>query len=303
MRQTFLQTLVDLADQDERIVFLTGDLGYLVIEPFAEQFPDRFINVGVAEQNMMGIATGLAEAGFIPFVYSIAPFVTLRSYEFFRNGPIFHHLPVRIIGVGGGYEYGEAGPTHHALEDIAVMRVYPDVFVIAPADYAQAKTALLQTWDRPEPIYYRLGKNDKDIIPDLDGQFELGKVQTIGSGKDILLLSMGSITSEVVKAANQLTQMGIENTIAVIASINPPPVDHLKSLLTNFSQAVTIESHYIVGGIGSLVSEVIAENRIQCQILRLGVESLPDGRSGSMAFMRHKEGLSVDAIVNAVKNF
>ena len=141
MRGTFITGLVDLAAADERIVLLTGDLGYTVIEPFADRFPERFFNVGVAEQNMIGVATGLAEAGFIPFAYSIATFASLRAYEFIRNGPVAHHLPVRIVGVGGGFEYGSAGFTHHALEDLAVMRVLPEMTVIAPADARQAGKA------------------------------------------------------------------------------------------------------------------------------------------------------------------
>ena len=125
MRGAFVRTLMGLAERDPRILLLTGDLGYTVLEPFAERFPDRFFNVGVAEQNMVGLATGLAGAGFIPFVYSIVTFASLRAYEFIRNGPILHHLPVRIVGVGGGFEYGTAGATHHGLEDVGVMRIQP----------------------------------------------------------------------------------------------------------------------------------------------------------------------------------
>src|SRR5205807_8481796 len=152
MRRAFTNMLVELAEHDPRIMLLTGDLGYLALEPFSERFPDRFFNVGVAEQNMVGLATGLAEAGFIPFVYSIVTFASLRPYEFIRNGPILHRLPVRIVGVGGGFEYGSAGTTHHALEDLGVMRTQPGLTVIAPADSQQTRTAMRRTWDLPGPI-------------------------------------------------------------------------------------------------------------------------------------------------------
>jgi transketolase len=142
MRQAFVQTLTGLAGHDSRILLLTGDLGYLALEPFADKFPSRFFNVGVAEQNMVGLATGLAEAGFIPFVYSIVPFAVLRPYEFIRNGPIQHQLPVRIVGVGGGLAYGPNGLSHYGLEDVAVMRVQPGLTVIAPADAPQTRTAV-----------------------------------------------------------------------------------------------------------------------------------------------------------------
>ena len=165
MRQAFCRTLVDMASRDRRIVLLTGDLGFTVLEPFAERFPDRFFNVGVAEQNMMGIATGLAEAGFIPFVYSIATFAALRPYEFIRNGPVLQRLPVRIVGVGGGFEYGHAGSSHYGLEDIDVLRLQPGLTVVAPADYQQATNALWATRDLPGPAYFRLSKDDQTTIP------------------------------------------------------------------------------------------------------------------------------------------
>ena len=151
VRATFVRTLVELAEEDKRIVLLTGDLGFTVVEPFAERFPDRFFNVGVAEQNMLGVATGLAEAGYVPFAYSIATFATLRSYEFVRNGPVLHRLPVRVVGVGGGLEYGMNGLTHYALEDIAVMRAQPGMTVLAPADHQQARAALIASRASPGP--------------------------------------------------------------------------------------------------------------------------------------------------------
>ncbi|MFN8061529.1 MAG: hypothetical protein U0Q12_20385 [Vicinamibacterales bacterium] len=161
MRRRFIEALAGLADADPRVMLLTGDLGYTVVEPFAHRFPDRFVNVGVAEQNMVGIATGLAEAGFLPFVYSIAPFAVLRPFEFIRNGPVLHQLPVRIVGVGGGFEYGTAGPTHHAIEDVAVLRSQTGIAVICPADHEQAVEALRQTHRQAGPVYYRLGKADE----------------------------------------------------------------------------------------------------------------------------------------------
>src|SRR5439155_24565256 len=175
MRRAFSTTLAELGRKDDRILLLTGDLGFMALEPFADRFPERFINVGVAEQNMVGLGTGLAESGFIPFLYSIATFASMRAYEFIRNGPIMHALPVRIVGVGGGFEYGTAGPTHYGLEDIGMMRMQPGITVVAPADAGQARSALLATRDIPGPVYYRLGKEDKIVVPGLDSRFELGR--------------------------------------------------------------------------------------------------------------------------------
>jgi transketolase len=290
MRGAFVKTLEELAAQDERIVLLTADLGFTVLEPFAQAFPERFLNVGVAEQNMAGMATGLAEAGFIPFIYSIGTFASLRAYEFIRNGAVMQHLPVRIVGIGAGLEYSTAGFSHNSLEDIALMRAQPNLRVIAPADGAQTRQALLQTWNLPGPIYYRVGKNDKLSVPGLEGHFELGAPVVLGQGRDILLFTTGSIAAEVVALAEVLAQRdNIHATIAILASLNPAP--DVGDLLKNFRYALSIEDHYIQGGIGSIIAEAIAEGDYVCRLLRCGVNVAPDGLTGSLDYLRQHYGL------------
>jgi transketolase len=301
MRAAFISTLVELAERDDRILLLTGDLGFMALEPFSDRFPDRFVNVGVAEQNMVGVATGLAEAGFLPYVYSIVTFASLRAYEFIRNGPILHQLPVRIVGVGGGFEYGTAGPSHHGLEDVGVMRLQPNLAIIAPADYQQARVALEATWDLPGPVYYRIGKDDRTLVPGLDGRFELGRGQTIGDGGDALFVTMGSIASEVVAAASVLTSRGIACTVMVIASVSPPPTDDLMRMMERFPQVMTVEAHYAVGGIGSLVADVIATKAINCRLIRSAVTSLPHGISGSQDSLHALHGLSKDRLIDTME--
>jgi transketolase len=296
VRATFVATITELAAQDARILLLTGDLGFMALEPFQTRFPDRFINVGVAEQNMVGVATGLAEAGFLPFVYSIVTFASLRPYEFIRNGPILHQLPVRIVGVGGGFEYGTAGTSHHGLEDVGVMRIQPGITVIAPADAAQTRTALAATYDLPGPIYYRLGKDDTLVVPGLDGRFALGEAQLIGDGRDLLIVTMGSIATEAVAAAAILAKQGVACTVMVLASIQPAPLQDLAETLAHFPIALTVEAHYVTGGIGSLVAEVIAENGLPCRVVRCGVKAMASGLSGSQAYLHHAHHLSREAI-------
>lgn len=296
MRTTVINTLIELAERDNRIMLITGDLGFMVIDPFTAKFPDRFINVGVAEQNMIGIATGLAEAGFIPFVYSIAPFATLRPYEFIRNGPIAHHLPVRILGIGTGMDYSTNGLTHYGLEDLSVMRIQPGITTIAPADSAQARTALLSTWDLEGPIYYGLGKDDRIIIPQLDGRFELGKMQIIKEGVKVLVICMGAISNEVVKAVDEAEKNGVRAAIGVVSSLNPVDALQISKTLHNYSTVITVESQYINGGLGSMMAEIIAENRISCQLKRFGVRKTPDGKTGSPEYMRSINGLTKEAI-------
>ena len=297
MRQAFVKTLTELAREDLRPMLLTGDLGYMALEPFVKGFPERFLNVGVAEQNMLGVATGLAEAGFIPFVYSIVTFATLRPYEFIRNGPIVHRYPVRIVGVGGGFEYGHNGASHYGLEDIGVMRVQPGITIVAPADFEQTRTALLATWNLPGPVYYRLGKDDQAVVPGLEGRFELGRAQIIREGTDLVFVTIGSIASQVVTAAEMLSIQGLACAVVVIASLNPAPVTDLVEILSRFPGVLTVEEHYLVGGVGSLVSEIVAEHGLNCQVWRCGIRVTPDGISGSQNYMRRSHGLSNENLV------
>ncbi|MFL5327673.1 MAG: transketolase family protein [Gemmataceae bacterium] len=299
MRAAFASTLTELAKRDPRIVLLTGDLGYMALEPFAQAHPKRFINVGVAEQNMVGLATGLAEAGMLPFVYSIATFASLRPYEFIRNGPVLHGLPVRIIGVGGGFEYGHAGPTHHALEDVGVMRTLPGLTVVAPADHRQARTALQSTWDMPGPVYYRLGKDDRTVVPGLDGRFSCDGLEIVRAGHDVLLLAMGSIATEAVAAAQFLAERGVFAAVAIMACIHPAPTAALANLAARYRVVTTVEAHSLSGGLGSLCAEVIAERDLDCRLVRCGVRTAPDGRSGSQDYYHQRHGLDAASIAES----
>jgi transketolase len=292
---------MSLAARDDRVLLLTGDLGFMVLEPFATRFPDRFFNVGVAEQNIVGLATGLSEAGFIPFVYSIATFITLRAYEFIRNGPVHHHLPVRFLGVGGGFEYGPAGMTHHALEDLAVMRAQPGVIVVAPSDAAQAQTAVEMTWNRPGPVYFRLGKNEEPSIPGLNGAFELGRVQVVQDGSDVAIVCVGPIAIEGIRAAEDLARSGISAAVVVLASISPPPTQDLRMILSRFRLTITVEAHYITGGIGSLLCEVAADAGLHTRIVRCGVHDNAIATSGSESWLLRAHGLCGAGIAETVR--
>jgi transketolase len=301
MRNAFIEAVLDISERDRRVVFLTGDLGFTVLEPLAEKLRDRFINAGVAEQNMVGVATGLAEAGFVPFVYSIGTFASMRPYELVRNGPLLHLLPVRIIGVGAGLDYGHNGVTHYALEDVAIMRAQPDMTVIAPADPAQAVAAAHASVSVAGPIYFRIGKTQA-AITELDGAFELGHLNLIGDGRDVAIIALGSIASEAVKARELLEQRGIDATVAVVSSVQPAPIEDLVELLGDRSLAITVEAHYRTGGLGSLVAEVIAEHGLACRLRRTAVERMPRGLTGTQSFLNGVHGLSADLLATAIEN-
>jgi transketolase len=300
MRKALVQAVIDLAKRDDRIAFLTGDLGYMALEPVREALGRKFFNVGVAEQNMVGMATGLAEAGFVPFVYSIAPFAALRPFEFIRNGPALHRLPVRVVGMGMGFEYGHAGPTHYAIEDVGVMRTLTGVCTVIPADAPQAYRAIMATSDLNCPVYYSLGKDDRNVVPELDGQFALQRIQTIGNGNAAAIITMGSISREAVSAAAELRARGIDTTVAVVSAFNPSPEDDLAALLARVPMAISVEAHVATAGVGSLAAQIIAERALRCRLRMLGVRLSPDGRSGSQPAMWRKHGIDRASIVSAV---
>jgi transketolase len=298
VRRAFAETLAELANADPRIVLLTADLGFRALEPFAEKFPERFFNVGVAEQNMIGIATGLADAGFIPFAYSMATFAVLRPFEFIRNGPIAHQLPVRIVSVGGGFEYGPNGISHYGLEDIALLRSQPGLTIICPSDIEQARSALRLTKDLCKPIYFRLSKEDSG--PTFGTDFELGKPAVLRQGRDAVLVALGPIASEALKAAEKLDTQNVKCSVVSVSSITAEVGDRLAAILADFPIAVTVEAHYVNGGLGSLVAEIIAERNLHGRLIRCGVKRLPDGHSGSKGFLETQHGISADKLVEMI---
>jgi transketolase len=300
VRATLARTLAELGRADRRVLLLTADLGFMALEPFSESLPDQFLNVGVAEQNMVGIATGLAEGGYIPFLYSIAPFASLRPYEFIRNGPVLHRLPVRIVGVGAGFEYGHAGPTHHGIDDAAALRPQAGLMIVTPADALQTRAALLATWDHDGPVYYRIGKDEKVEVPGLEGRFRPGRAEIVREGSDLAFVVMGALAADVCAGADRLAEHGLSATVAVVSTFNPAPVEDLAALAAAHRLVVSVEAQAVNGALGSLVAETIAEAGAGSRLVRLGVRTAPQGRTGGQDFYHRLHGLDRDAIVASV---
>lgn len=299
MRREFVAALVAEAQADERVVLLTGDLGFGALEPFAEAFPDRFFNAGAAEQNMVGMATGLAQAGLTPYVYSIATFASMRPYEFIRNGAVVHGLPIRIVGTGPGLDYDHNGITHYALEDVALMRAQPGLAVVAPGSSDQIGAVVKAVQQLPGPAYLRVSKRTI-MIPELADQFTFGRANQLIHGHDVALIAMGGMSELALGTADLLAGSGVSASVTVVASVSPPPVDDLVALLASHSLVLTIEAHYITGGLGSLVAEIIADHRIDCQLIRAGVRELPLGIVGSYGYMYEKIGLTAASLAQTV---
>ncbi len=293
---------MELAANDDRVFLITADLGWNVLERFAKAFPERFLNAGVAEANMAGLATGLAQVGFVPFIYSIATFTSMRCYEQVRDGALLHHLPVRVIGVGGGYAYSHAGPTHYALEDLTIARTQPGMTVLCPADPLQTRAAVRATAEIPGVVYMRVGKGGNPEVPGLGGEFALGRPEVVVLGTGILLITCGSITHEALRAASLLRDIGISAAVAVLAHVPFEASDLLVELLKQFPAVLSLEEGYVAGGLGSLVAEAIAQNSLQCRLAILGVRRPFSGVSGSEKYMRAEAGIDADSCVEVARS-
>ena len=302
MRNAFIQTLVETSKDDKRIFLLVGDLGYGVIESFTNQFPDRFVNVGVAEQNMTGIAAGMALSGKVVFTYSIANFPTLRCLEQIRNDICYHNANVKIVSVGGGLTYGALGMTHHATEDLAVMRSLPGMTVIAPGDITETTQATRAVIERPGPCYLRLTKPNGTVTRLDTCPFQIGKAITIRGGDDVTLIATGGMLYNTAKAAEHLEKQGIMARVLSMHTLKPLDTEAVLSAARETGVIVTVEEHNIIGGLGSAVAEVLADSdNLSVRYKRIGINDIFCSEVGSEEYLRKVYSLSIEAIVKTVK--
>jgi transketolase len=301
MRTAFIETLFELAKQDERIVLLTGDLGFSVIEPFMRALPKQFVNAGVAEQNMTGMAAGMALSGKIVFTYSIGNFPTLRCLEHIRNDICYHNANVKVICVGGGFCYGAAGATHHATEDLGIMRMLPGMIVIAPADPVEARHATRAVVNRPGPCYLRLGKAGEPVVHQSNIDFQIGKAIPMRHGNDLTLITTGGMLRFAIEAADRLSADGIHARVLSMHTLKPLDTDAVLAAARETPTIFTIEEHSTLGGLGSAVAEVLAESGQPLPLFkRLGLPSAFSPWVGTQQYMLEQHGLSVDGIVQTV---
>lgn len=291
MRSTFINCLIEQARVDGRIFVITPDLGFSVLEGYAQEFPDRFLNVGIAEQNAVGVAAGLALSGKIVYVYSIIPFVTMRCFEQVRVDVAYMNTNVRLVGVGAGLSYGPAGATHHAIEDIAIMRALPNMTVCCPGDPIEVRELTSCSFLHNGPIYLRLGKNGEPKIHNEHVHFKLGQSITITEGKDMAVI----VTSNMLEYAYTFVQQQLSQgqTIRLISMPTIKPLDKSAILqaINDKLPIVTLEEHNIVGGLGSAVAEVVAESGQAVSFCRIGVKDEYSHYVGGQTFLRKKMGL------------
>ncbi len=304
MRTAFINTLVEEAKRDSRIFLLTGDLGYGVIEPFAKELPDRFLNMGVAEQNMVGFAAGLALSGKIPVVYSIATFMTLKTMEQIRNDICYQNLNVKIVGVGSGLTYSQYGATHQSVEDIALMRVLPNMKVICPGDPIEVKKAVSSMFVDSSPYYLRIGAKGEPSFHSPNVNFKIGKGIVAREGKGVALIATGNMLANTVFSADLLKKEGIEPEVISMHTIKPLDEKLLQNVFKNFKYVFTIEEHNLIGGLGSAVSEFLAEQAIRPAVFkRIAVKDEFQKVGGWLDYIRDKNGLSPEKIAKTVKKY
>lgn len=272
MRSTFIQTMCRLAREDSKIMLVIGDTGFSVMEPFEAEFGSRFVNVGIAEQNFVSFSAGLAATGMKPFAYNVVSFMTLRSAEEIMLDICYQENPVIMVGVGGGFAYGTAGPTHHALQDIAMMRAFPNIDVYCPADPAEMEAVMLTAYHKGRPAYIRIGRSVDMPIHTKALDMPVFKAIPLLRGTDIAIFACGTILREAVETCQRLKENGCSVTLYSVPCVKPLDEDTLLSCAARHRAVFTMEEHGITGGLGTAVAELLMEHSQQCPVFhRYGV--------------------------------
>jgi len=304
MRDHFIKRLCEIAEKDTRIMLVTGDLGFGVFNEYRQRFPRQFINAGVAEQNMTGIATGLALEGRIVFTYSIANFPTLRCLEQIRNDACYHGANVKIVSIGGGFSYGSLGISHHATEDLAIMRSLPDITVVSPCGFWETMEATEAIIHLQGTCYLRLDKSAGNDMPlSSEDKFNIGKARVLKEGNDCAIIVTGGILAEVWKAIDLLEAKGISVKLISMHTIKPIDKKTILDTCKDVGTIITVEEHTVHGGLGGVVAETLLDHGVYpTAFLRIGLEAGFSSIVGSQEYLRKQYGLDAKTICNRINN-
>jgi len=301
MRNTFIKRLSELAGRNPRIFLITGDLGFGVLEEFEKNFPRQYLNAGVAEQNMTGLAAGLALEGRIVFTYSIANFPILRCLEQLRNDVCYHQANVKVVSIGGGFSYGALGFSHHATEDLAILRSLPEMRVVSPGDLWEATEATEALANLEGPAYLRLDKSYAPSTKRPGEVFQLGKIRTLRPGGDLTLMATGGIVGTTLRAAERLDEKGIRCRVISVHTIKPLDQESILRAARETGGIVTVEEHSILGGLGGAVSECLMDGRVfPRRFLRIGLPDCFSSIVGSQQYLRRRYGMDEGMIIEQV---
>jgi transketolase len=302
MRTAFIKTITELADRDARVTLVVGDLGFGVVTDFARRYPNQFLNAGVAEQNMTGVAAGMALAGRIVFTYSIGNFPTLRCLEQIRNDICYHKANVVVTAVGGGFAYGALGMSHHATEDLAILRALPEITVIAPGDPLETAAAVRAAAAGIGPVYLRLGRAGESNVHQEPLSWTLGKAITVRSGTDLTIIATGGMLLTAVEAAERLAKEGISAGVLSMHTLKPLDADAVLAAARRAPLLVTLEEHSILGGLGGAVAEALCEADLpRVRFRRLGLPSSFDKIVGDQEYLCACYGLDAASVCKRLR--
>jgi transketolase len=301
MRDAFSNALVALAKADPNVLLLTGDHGYALFDAFRRECPNQYINAGIAEQNMVGMAAGLARAGFRPFVYGLAAFIPVRVIEQIKLDVAHDMLPVIFIGDGAGFVYSHLGTSHQSTEDIACTRAIPNLDIYSPADRFEVSACMKASYESKYPTYIRMGKSDIGDIHEGEIKFNRGYLYPVKDGINmgIAFIATGSMVKEALNIAAKYFP---EASVWSAPSIKPINIETIVEICSNNSLVVTLEEHSIIGGLGSLISEIASE-KAPIKILRIGVDDRFSEYAGTYEYLKKEHGVDEAAIVDKVKKF
>ncbi len=302
MRNAFATTITQLALVDDRIVLLSGDIGNRLFDTFRDRCPGRFFNCGVAEANMISVAAGMAMNGLRPIAYTIAPFITTRCLEQIRIDICYHDLPVVVVGVGAGLAYASLGPTHHACEDIALLRALPNMAVVCPGDAMEVRLAMPAALQRSSGTYIRLGKKGEAAVHQAPPAFAIGRAITVRPGRDVCLLSTGNMLPEASLTADLLAKAGISAQLVSFHTVKPLDEDCLAEVFRRFALVATVEEHSRLGGFGAAVAEWLADQgRLPALLCRFGSADVFLHESSEQEEARAHFGLTAPQLAQTIQ--
>jgi transketolase len=301
MRQTAMNAIWSLAQRDDRVVFIGSDLGSGTLDEMKRVKPDRFFMEGVSEAHIVGMAAGMAMDGFIPYINTIATFLTRRCFEQIAIDLCLHDLPVRLIASGGGTVYAPLGPTHMAIEDIAILRTLPNMTIVAPSDADEMLRVMEASLEMPGPLYVRVAKGGDEVVSDGRFGFEIGKAIALREPGDVLFVSTGIMTARALAAARELGEAGVPCGVLHVHTIKPLDAQALLERAAGVKLVVTVEEHTRIGGLGSAVAELLADNGLSVPLERLGLPDRFISSYGSQDSVLREAGLAIGDIAAAVK--
>jgi len=301
MRNAFADELTKLGNEDARVVMLSGDIGNRLFDKFKDKHPSRFFNCGVAEANMMGVAAGMALSGLRPVIYTITPFTTTRCFEQIRVDACYHRAPVVIVGTGAGMSYAELGPTHHSCEDMGLLRMLPEMTVLAPCDAVELRAALRAAIQHNGPVYMRIGKKGEPVFHTSPPDFRIGRAITMRTGDDVALVSTGNMIAPVLEAAERLAAEGVSARVENFHTVKPLDRARLDELFSNYAVVAVAEEHSRLGGLGGSIAEWLAEqDSPRARLVAFGTDDVFMHEVGSQEYARRKFGLTAENIATKV---